>query len=124
MSAPRLLVCEGNTAELRAKQVEAGGGAMSDGYADLLQNVLPGAGVDSSYPADPGATLPIGGIEGYDGIAITGSALNVYDSGPEIDGQIELAREVLKAKPPLFGSCWGLQVITVAAGGPGRANPK
>lgn len=121
---PRLLVCEGNTADLRAKQVAAGGTIMSDGYADLLRELLPGAVVDICYPADPGTNLPIGGLEGYDGVAITGSALNVYDRGPEIDGQIELAREVLKAKTPLFGSCWGLQVVTVAAGGTVRPNPK
>ena len=29
-----------------------------------------------------------------------------------------------RAKTPLFGSCWGLQVVTVAAGGTVRANPK
>ena len=121
---PRLLVCEGNTAELRAKQVAAGGQIMSDGYADLLRELLPGAVVDVCYPADPGTNLPIGGLEGYDGVAITGSTLNVYDGGPEVTGQIGLAREVLKAKTPLFGSCWGLQVVTVAAGGTVRANPK
>jgi GMP synthase (glutamine-hydrolysing) len=124
MSPPRLLVCEGNTADLRARQVAAGGQVMSDGYADLLRELLPGAVVDICYPGDPGTNLPIGGLEGYDGVAITGSALNVYDGGPEIAGQIELAREVLKARTPLFGSCWGLQVITVAAGGTVRANPK
>lgn len=124
MPSPRLLVCEGNTAELRAKQVTAGGQIMSDGYADLLRRLLPGAVVDICYPADSGANLPIGGLEGYDGVAITGSALNVYDGGPEIARQIELAREVLKARTPLFGSCWGLQVVTVAAGGMVRANPK
>ena len=42
----------------------------------------------------------------------------------QIDPQIELARAVLKSKTPLFGSCWGLQVITVAAGGMVRRNPK
>lgn len=124
MSAPRLLVCEGNTAELRAKQVEAGGVAMSGGYAEVLRGLLPGAVIDICYPADAGANLPIGGIEGYDGVAITGSALNVYDGGPEIERQIELAREVLKSKTPLFGSCWGLQVVTVAAGGTVRPNPR
>jgi GMP synthase (glutamine-hydrolysing) len=124
MSSPRLLVCEGNTAELRAQQVEAGGVAMSDGYADLLRNVLPGGVIDICYPADPGANLPLGGVEGYDGVAITGSALNVYDGGPAIEPQIELARAVLRSKTPLFGSCWGLQVVTVAAGGTVRPNPK
>jgi GMP synthase (glutamine-hydrolysing) len=123
-SPPRLLVCEGNTAELRVKQVTAGGQVMSDGYADLLHQLLPGAVVDICYPADPGANLPLGGLEGYDGVAITGSALNVYDGGPAIAPQIELARAVLKSKTPLFGSCWGLQVVTVAAGGTVRPNPK
>ncbi len=123
-AAPRLLVIEGNTAELRARQVTAGGQVMSDGYADLLRNLLPDAVVDICYPADPGANLPIGGLAGYDGVAITGSALNVYDGGPSIAPQIELTREVLKSKTPLFGSCWGLQLITVAAGGTVRANPK
>ena len=45
-------------------------------------------------------------------------------AGPHIDPQIELAKAVLAAKTPLFGSCWGLQVITVAAGGSVRKNPK
>ncbi len=121
---PRLLVVEGNTAAARARQVEAGGRTLSDGYADLLRRLAPGAVVDICYPADPGANLAIGGLEGYDGVAITGSALNVYDGGPEIERQIELTREVLKSGTPLFGSCWGLQLITVAAGGAVRANPK
>src|SRR5215475_641916 len=102
---PRLLVVEGNTAEARRKQVEAGGTALSDGYAEVLRRFLPDGVVDICYPADPGANLPLGGLEGYDGVAITGSALNVYDGGPAIEPQIELARAVLKSKTPLFGSC-------------------
>ena len=31
---------------------------------------------------------------------------------------------MLKAGTPVFGSCWGLQVLTVAAGGVVRKNPK
>lgn len=124
MPAPRLLVVEGNTAEGRAKQVAAGGIVLSEGYAELLRRLLPEAVIDICYPADPGTNLPIGGLEGYDGVAITGSVLNVYDGGPEIDRQIELTRAVLGSRTPLFGSCWGLQIITVAAGGSVRANPK
>src|SRR6185436_9038772 len=62
-------------------------------------------------------------LEGYDGVAITGSGLHVYDGGPSVTRQIELARAVLDAGTPIFGSCWGLQVLTAAAGGSVRKNP-
>ena len=58
------------------------------------------------------------------GVVITGSALHVYDRGPHVDPQIDLARSVFESSTPLFGSCWGLQVITTAAGGSVRRNPK
>jgi len=121
---PRLLVVEGNPAEARALQVEAGGVVLSEGYAALLREIQPDAIVDICYPADPGANLPLGGLEGYDGVAITGSVLNVYDGGSAIDPQIELTRAAFKSGTPMFGSCWGLQIMTVAAGGSVRANPK
>ncbi len=125
MASPRLLVIEGNTAEGRARQLAAGGVIASKGYADLLHDLLPGAFVDVCYPADPGETLPDAtALAGYDGVAITGSALHVYDGGPVIERQIELVRAVLAAGTPVFGSCWGLQVLTAAAGGSVRRNPK
>jgi GMP synthase (glutamine-hydrolysing) len=125
MPLPRLLVIEGNTAEGRALYSAAGGAAPSDSYSKLLRELLPDAIVDICYPADGGANLPDRmGLEGYDGIAITGSSLNIYNGGPEIARQIELVRTALESRTPVFGSCWGLQVLTTAAGGSVRKNPK
>lgn len=125
MPAPRLLVVEGNTAEARARQIHFGGQAASEGYAQLLRELAPGAGVDICYPADPGANLPdAGGLEGYDGIAITGSSLNIYHGGPAVEQQVDLIRAAFTTGVPLFGSCWGLQLLTVAAGGSVRLNPR
>ena len=125
MPLPRLLVMEGNTPEARAEHVAAGGTVASQGYAALLQELLPGAVVDICFPADAGVNLPTGtALEGYDGVAITGSSLHAYEGGPAVSQQIELARSVLAANTPVFGSCWGLQVLTVAAGGSVRRNPK
>lgn len=125
MPAPRLLVVEGNTADGRALLKAAGGEAPSVGYASLLRELWPGVVTDICYPADAGANLPDAcGIEGYDGVVITGSALHVYDGGPHVDPQIALARTALETGLPVFGSCWGLQVLTVAAGGSVRRNPK
>ena len=124
-SPPRLLVVEGNTAAARARHTNFGGEAPSEGYSRLLRELLPGATVDICYPADVGANLPDGvGLETYDGIAITGSSLNIYNGGPEIGRQIELIRAGFASGTPLFGSCWGLQVLTVAAGGTVRKNPR
>jgi GMP synthase (glutamine-hydrolysing) len=116
---------EGNSPETRAQHVAAGGTVASTSYANLLQELLPSAVVDICFPGDPGSNLPIGeALEGYDGVAITGSGLHVYDGGPEVTRQIELARAILDVGTPIFGSCWGLQVLTTAAGGTVRKNPK
>ncbi len=125
MPSPRLLVIEGNTAESRAQQIDAGGVAASQGYADLLRTLVPGAFIDICYPADPGKTLPAReGLESYDGIAITGSALHVYHEQPVVRRQVELVRALMETGTPAFGSCWGLQVLTAAAGGSVRRNPR
>lgn len=126
MSNPvRLLVVEGNVKSARERSVASGGSVMSESYAELLRSLSPaGTVIDICYPADPGANLPdSGGLEGYDGVAITGSALNIYDGGPSIEPQIELARALFRTGTPAFGSCWGLQLATVASGGTVRANP-
>ena len=125
MSSPRLLVIEGNSPQTTAEHVAAGGIPASKGYSDLLRELLPGAAVDICYPGDAGASLPAGeSLESYDGITITGSALHVYHDGPEVARQVELVRAALATGTPVFGSCWGLQVIAVAAGGSVRKNPK
>jgi GMP synthase (glutamine-hydrolysing) len=125
MPAPRLLVIEGNSPQTMAEHVAAGGVPASQGYSRLLTDLLPGVAVDVCYPGDPAAVLPPGeALEGYDGIAITGSSLHVYTGTPEVTRQVELVRAALDSGTPLFGSCWGLQVITAAAGGSVRKNPR
>lgn len=125
MPSPRLLVIEGNTAEGRARQLAAGGAIASKDYTELLRELLPGAFVDVCFPADPGEALPAGNaLEDYDGVAVTGSALHIYDGGPAVTAQVDLVRTVLDAGTPIFGSCWGLQVLTAAAGGSVRKNPR
>src|SRR5690348_2660778 len=112
MPSPRLLVIEGNSPATMAEHVSYGGTVASRNYADLLRDLLPGVEVDACFPADTAATLPAGaGLEGYDGIAITGSSLHVYKGGPEVMRQVELVRAALSTGTPVFGSCWGLQVI-------------
>jgi GMP synthase (glutamine-hydrolysing) len=97
----------------------------SQGYAAVLDALSPGAACDLAFPADEGANLPdADGLAGYDAVVLTGSALNIYDATPPIMRQIALMRAVYASGTPCFGSCWGLQVAAVAAGGDVRANER
>jgi GMP synthase (glutamine-hydrolysing) len=119
-----LLVVEGNIREVRESHRAASGKTASERYAEVLIEIAPDARCDLCFPTDEGANLPdAAGLEAYDGVAITGSALNLYDGGQAVTRQIELARAVFAARTPFFGSCWGLQVATAAAGGDVFPNP-
>lgn len=120
----RLLVVEGNVRAAREAHAAVFGLTPSESYGSVLGEIEPGLVADIAFPADEGANLPdAAGLEGYDGVVLTGSALHVYDLEPAVRRQVDLMRAVYAAGVPAFGSCWGLQVATVAAGGDVRANP-
>ena len=123
MRRPSILVIDGNLLDVRERQVAAGGSPTGEAYARTLGS-LAGVHCDIVRPADGEVRLPEArGVGAYDGVAITGSALNVYDGGAHIERQIELARATFAAGVPFFGSCWGMQVAVTAAGGRVRPNP-
>jgi GMP synthase (glutamine-hydrolysing) len=123
LSRASILVIDGNRAVTREQQVAAGGSASGEGYVEVLKSLAP---VDCEIirPADGEVHFSPGtGVGSFDAVAITGSALNVYDAGAHIERQVALARAVFAAGVPFFGSCWGMQVAVTAAGGRVRANP-
>lgn len=63
-------------------------------------------------------------IEEFDGFLWTGSNLTIYENDPRVTRQVEFARSVFEAGRPQWGSCWGIQIAAVAAGGEVRANPR
>src|SRR5215831_7030883 len=72
-----------------------------------------------------GEHLPDGvALADFDGIVITGSPFSVYKTRPEVTRQIELARDAFQTGVPMYGSCWGLQLMTAALGGVVRLNPE
>ena len=118
----RLLVVEGNTAAGRRRIAESAGATPAESYAAVLRGIAPDAIVDISTPADGDTTTPQP-LDSYDGVAITGSSLNIYERDIASLRQIDFVREVFARGIPMFGSCWGLQLATVAAGGEVGLNP-
>lgn len=118
----RLLVVEGNTPAGRRRIAESAGATPAESYAGVLRALAPNAIVDICTPADGDGTTPQP-LDSYDGLAITGSSLNIYERDIASLRQIDFVREVFARGIPMFGSCWGLQLATVAAGGEVGLNP-
>jgi GMP synthase (glutamine-hydrolysing) len=122
---PRLLVVDGNAAADRVTHVEIFGAVFGQIYGEAIRAVAADVVFDVCFPADADANLPTGaGLADYDGVALTGSTLHLWHNEPESRRQVEFARAVYASRVPFFGSCWGLQVAAVAAGGTVERNPR
>lgn len=112
----RILIVDGNTRDTNALHVACGGAATGDFYAGVLRELSREVTTEIIHPADHARRLH-SAVADYDGLVWTGSALNAYRPIPEVRSQVELARQVLGTSTPIFGSCWGLQITAIAAGG-------
>lgn len=120
-----LLVADGNDREGRARHIEATGRTSAEAYASILGQIAPDARCTLLNPADGEATLPLGAdLKGFDGVVVTGSTLHVTDDTIAVTRQIDLLRACLSAGLPVFGSCWGVQLAAVLAGGKAGRNPR
>ena len=125
VSRPRFLVVEGNKRAARQAHMEAYGATPGDSYSSVVASLAGDVTIDIAMPTDEGTNLPDGqGLQSYDAVFLTGSALNIYKPVPEVTRQIELMRAVYASGTPCFGSCWGIQMGAVAAGGVVHLNPK
>lgn len=90
----------------------------SDLYQSVLLRNFPDLTCDILYIADPETELKDGvGLSEYDAYVWTGSKLTIFHKIPEVQKQIEFSRRIFSAGIPQFGSCWGVQMAAVAAGG-------
>lgn len=103
-----------------------GVGHPHDLFKEFFIRSLPNVHIDILFIADPGESLPAGkGLTSYDGYIWTGSDLTIYHlDDPRVTRQIELARAIFRAGVPSYGSCWGIQMAAVAAGGEVQKNPR
>ena len=126
MAGPRILVIDGYPEKVRKKLVKDGATVAADLYVATLKACRSDVLCEIVYSADPGVTLPSGSSLGsYDGAVWTGSVVSVTNvDDPAVRQQIELTRAVFEAGVPGFGSCFAIQIATVAAGGTVVRNPK
>ncbi len=121
----RLCIINGYPKPNREVLTRAGMCGADELYVRVLKKIVPDARVETLFIADLDAPLPDARqTEGYDGFVWTGSNLTIYEDDPKVTRQIEFSRLVFAIGRPQFGSCWGLQMAAVAAGGEVRKNPR
>jgi GMP synthase (glutamine-hydrolysing) len=120
----RILIADGTPATMQAERETFGIPSNASLFEAALRSHQPHIGCSSINVAD-GRDLPAGvSLEDFDGLMFSGSPLHIYDRTPEVTRQIDFARAAFTAGVPTWGSCWGLQVATVALGGTVRRNPR
>ena len=112
----RILIVDGNTRHTNAQHIACGGVATGDFYARVLRKICPEVTTEIIHPADD-ASAAHTAVGDFDGLVWTGSALSAWRPCPEVRSQVELARQAFQTSTPIFGSCWGLQIAAIAAGG-------
>jgi len=126
--SPRILIAEGNTRERNEKLTSLGARTGSLCYKQAVQYVYPAARIDIVAAADLDTSLPNGAeLASYDGFVMGGSGLNLPGDGandPHVRQQVDLAKAVFESGVPFLGSCWGLQIAAVAAGGVVGVSPR
>jgi len=120
------LIIDGYSQQSRDNLEQAGMKLAWKLYAEMLVQHLPDAIYDILLPSDPGVEMPgSDALDTYAGIIWTGCNLSINDTGnPSVAGQIQLAKNAYEIGIPSFGSCWGIQMAAVAAGGQVKPNPK
>ena len=121
---PNILVAEGTPSAWQAQRRDFGLPSNFSLCATALRLRRPDVRCTALNIAD-GEPLPFGTtLADFDGLMIPGSPLHIYDRTPAVTRQIEFARAAFAAGVPVWGSCWGLQLATVALGGSVRRNPR
>ncbi len=121
----RLCIINGYPKPNREVLTRAGMCGADELYVRVLKKLVPEVRLETLFIADLDTPLPDARqMKAYDGFIWTGSNLTIYEDDPKVTRQIEFARRIFAVGRPQFGSCWGVQMAAVAAGGEVRKNPR
>ncbi len=123
--ALRFCIINAYPAKNREVLIQSGHCSADEMYVWVFRALRSDIQLDVLYLADLDVPVPHDRwIEGYDAFLWTGSNLTIYEDDPRVTRQIEFCRRIYQIGRPQWGSCWGVQMAAVAAGGEVRKNPK
>lgn len=112
----RILLAASETPDQQAARRERTGQASHETYADTLRRLAPGCALDHADALD-GDAWTTDRLRGFDGVVFPGSPIQMYEDTPDTRAAAAFMARVFAAGVPSFGSCAGLQIAAVAAGG-------
>jgi len=113
-----ILIVEGNTNEENVKFKKLSAQPQSFNFSNNISKFYPNAVIDIVTPSTENeASKIIPELNKYDGIIWGGSTLNIYDNTIEVKRQLEFAKKIFEFEKKILAICWGLQLISTAAGG-------
>lgn len=113
----KFLVVGSETAEQRDARRRTAGASSAEVYAQTLRTLFPDCACDEISCVEDAPTPDIEGLKAFDAVFFAGSPIQMHDDTPETRAAAEFMRTVFDAGVPAFGSCAGLQIAVVAAGG-------
>jgi len=121
----RFLIIDGHSSASRERLTAVGMTLASELHVRMLRRFEPTAAIDVIFPADSDVGIPSADdLEACAGIIWTGCDKSLADADdPDLERQLDLAQGILRAETPSWGTCWGLQIMAVAAGGEVQHNP-
>ncbi len=109
---------------LRAGDPPAPIAARRGPYFDWIRREVGAAWPHEWAEHDLRADAPLPAPRAADGFIVTGSASSVTDRAAWMLAAADFLREVVRAETPLFGICFGHQMIADALGGEVTKNPR
>ncbi len=116
----KILIIDGYSSASREKLEEAGMSFAWKLYADMFLKYVPDGKYDVFFPTDSRVEdFPKESrLAEYSGMIWTGADLDIKETHiPTNAAQIKLAELAYEIGVPAWGSCWGIQMAAVAAGG-------
>ena len=123
-SIVRILIIEGNSAEILAKDERNGRKPAWKSYAESLLIHESKAEISIGYPYDRAREKQPLAIDNFDGFVLTGSAVDWGAEQPEARPFLDYIEPLIDSGKPVLGSCWGMQTVSVLLGGWSGPNPK
>ena len=119
----RLLIVEGNSADILSANERSGAKPAWKSYAQSLQIHAADAEISVGFPYDRDREKVAADPDNFDAFVLTGSAVAWGAEAPEARPYLDYVEPLLRSGKPVLGSCWGMQTASILLGGMTGPNP-